>query len=271
METEVNQVASEYLSTQERQRLRHTHTFTQTFLQDLAQRDLQQITTGEMVDKYTTLFVSMQEKIQQLLMDGLLKGFYRRDFFVSQVQKIITESEKLKKDFPDYRGSTVIMIDYDNFKLANDTHKHGFGDHVLQEVAKIVRKHLRRQSDILGRETEQNENYIDEETVGHSVGRHGGDELIALLFDTGLEGAITITKRIQEEVDQLQIMAPDGTIWHQTLSIGVADILPTDKSANEVIARADAAVFEAKHLGKNQVAVWQKYQEYITASTSTNT
>jgi len=132
----------------------------------------------------------------------------------------------------------LILIDLDHFKQVNDTYGHVSGDAALRGVAGVV-GHCARDTD--------------------RAARYGGDELAVLLPETDHVGACVLAERIRAKVASVGIAPPPdasvatGTI-PLTLSIGVA-ALPgsTACTPSEFIARADAALYQAKRNGRNQV------------------
>jgi diguanylate cyclase (GGDEF)-like protein len=132
----------------------------------------------------------------------------------------------------------LILIDLDHFKQVNDTYGHVSGDAALRSVAAVV-SHCARDTD--------------------RAARYGGDELAILLPETDHVGACVLAERIRAKVAASGIAPPPdasvatGTI-PLTLSIGVA-ALPgsTASTPSEFIARADAALYQAKRNGRNQV------------------
>jgi diguanylate cyclase (GGDEF)-like protein len=131
----------------------------------------------------------------------------------------------------------AMMIDLDHFKRINDTYGHLAGDDVLKAVAAVVRQ----------------------ETRAHDlVGRFGGEEFVALLPSTSKEDAIVTAERIRQRVSELIISTKTNEgaavdIKRQTASIGVAAYPLDGASIEEVMSSADAAVYAAKHGGRNRV------------------
>lgn len=130
----------------------------------------------------------------------------------------------------------VLMMDVDHFKLYNDHHGHLQGDACLQAVAQALQQHLRKPEDL--------------------VARFGGEEFLAVLPDCSLAEARQVAERIREGVERLRL-THDGApgLKHVSLSIGVACVRPAqaDHSAPQLIAAADAALYEAKAQGRNRV------------------
>jgi diguanylate cyclase (GGDEF)-like protein len=130
----------------------------------------------------------------------------------------------------------LLMLDADNFKLFNDRYGHPDGDSVLQRIASCIRSQLRRPAD-------------------RGV-RYGGEEFVALLPDTELRGAVTIAESIRAAIAALAIAHEDAPGGRVTVSIGVASCYPVAGTAPaSLVQAADAALYEAKHAGRNHVRI----------------
>lgn len=136
------------------------------------------------------------------------------------------------------RNLSVLMIDLDNFKQANDLGGHAFGDYVLSATAKVIREHL-RESDI--------------------AGRYGGEEFVVILPETDGEHAAPAAEKLRAAIEAFEFRTshfpPVGDPpQHFTLSIGAASLpLPPNADPEVLMAQADEALFEAKRAGKNRV------------------
>ncbi|GLY64684.1 GGDEF domain-containing protein [Amycolatopsis taiwanensis] len=133
----------------------------------------------------------------------------------------------------------VLMIDLDHFKWINDTYGHPAGDDVLHNLAQLLND-VTRPSDV--------------------VGRFGGEEFLVLLADTDHAGATGTGERIRSAVAGLRITTTDKrgeltTIVNRTASVGVAVYPEHGTSLESLMQAADAAVYEAKEGGRNQVRV----------------
>ena len=135
------------------------------------------------------------------------------------------------------RGSIPLgfmMIDVDKFKVFNDMYGHQLGDLVLQTVAKVFGRVLKRSGDF--------------------AARYGGEEFSVLLPDTDMEGVVKIAEQIRQGVEEVVISYGEGKSVNVTVSIGVHSQIPTqNESIAEFIAYADAALYEAKKGGRNRV------------------
>lgn len=125
----------------------------------------------------------------------------------------------------------VLSFDLDNFKAINDTYGHQVGDQALKQFADNCKKHL-RESDIFG--------------------RMGGEEFTALLFETSLKESIHLAERIVKSTSEIVIHLDNEAI-NFTVSVGVASMLPSDQKMDDLLLRADRALYQAKANGRNQV------------------
>lgn len=128
------------------------------------------------------------------------------------------------------RPLSCLVIDIDNFKTINDTYGHTTGDAALKQVASILNEAVRR-SDM--------------------VCRLGGEEFLALLPETTLDGALALAEKIRATTSEREF-GESLRIFHLTLSIGAA-ALQDNESGNDMIARADMALYHAKEKGRNRV------------------
>jgi len=124
-----------------------------------------------------------------------------------------------------------VLADLDDFKAVNDRHGHPTGDEVLREFARTLKDCLRE---------------ID------LAGRWGGEEFAVILPGTDLEGAMQLAERIREALAARVIVSPLGERLSVTASFGVAE-WGGSGSWSDLLAAADAALYEAKRKGKNRV------------------
>jgi len=140
-----------------------------------------------------------------------------------------TEVEQIRR-YHHWLG--LIMLDIDDFKAINDSYGHQQGDLVLKRVARVLAENS-READF--------------------PARYGGEEMALILPHTDLQGAYAIAERIRTAIESARIPLGDGQgVVRVTASLGVA--ASTDCTKDELIAEADAALYEAKHGGKNRTA-----------------
>lgn len=134
---------------------------------------------------------------------------------------------------------SLILLDIDFFKRYNDTYGHVAGDHRLAEVAKVLKSCCHRKADL--------------------AVRYGGEEFAVLLPDTNLQGAVTLAEQIRSSLTEKHIIHSGSPTGYLTVSLGCYAFVPSSQDSTEVfIQRADAALYQAKHSGRNRVAVWSQ-------------
>ena len=130
---------------------------------------------------------------------------------------------------------SLIMLDIDFFKRYNDTYGHVVGDHCLAEVARAVKSCCHRKADL--------------------AVRYGGEEFAVLLPDTDIQGAMNLAEQIRRGVMDKNISHSGSPCGYVTVSLGCYSFVPTGRDSVEVfIQRADAALYQAKHSGRNRSA-----------------
>lgn len=167
-------------------------------------------------------------KLQEMIEIDDLTGLFNTRSLYSKLEFEIERAQRFS------RAVTVIMIDMDKFKSVNDSHDHLFGSFVLQEVGKIIR---------------QNTRMVD------IPARYGGDEFLIVLSEIPLSGVEFFCEKLRNRVEQHTFSSGPDSI-KLTLSIGFAtyDGDPTQTiTGKELVRRADAALYEAKHQGRNRV------------------
>ena len=137
----------------------------------------------------------------------------------------------------------VLMLDIDFFKKVNDTYGHACGDTILQEMAELFRKRI-RYTDTLGL------NYAKQDTM---VARYGGEEMVAILPDTSIFGATAVAEELRKSVEKAVFVCGEKEI-RITISIGVSvNSGQNDTGWQDILERADAALYIAKESGRNRV------------------
>ncbi len=134
---------------------------------------------------------------------------------------------------------SLILMDIDYFKLYNDHYGHQEGDECLKKVAKTLESLIQRPTDL--------------------VSRYGGEEFVALLPETGPDGAKILAERMRQTVEELCIPHQQSKVSEcVTLSLGVASVVPErGESAEKLVEMADKALYKAKQSGRNRVELFQ--------------
>jgi diguanylate cyclase (GGDEF)-like protein len=166
-------------------------------------------------------------KLEKLVRTDSLTGVNNRREILSFGDKEFKRCRRYRRYF------SVLVIDIDHFKHINDTFGHAMGDKTLITVAWAIKNCLRQ---------------VD------GFGRFGGEEFVAILPETNLEDATTTAQRICQVINKLNIELDQQKV-QVTASIGVATFNPQDSNLEEVIKRADHAMFAAKNQGRNRVSV----------------
>lgn len=178
------------------------------------------------IERDLTEHKELQFALEDLAMTDSLTGMANRQAFM----------ERAKSEF--YRARryghslSTIMIDIDHFKSINDQYGHAAGDEVLRQVGHQSQTRL-RDSDF--------------------IGRIGGEEFALLLPDTPHDSAYLVAERMREQLSKTTIFLDNETRLHVTASFGVATMNNDDADIHTVMQRADTAMYEAKHGGRNQV------------------
>jgi two-component system chemotaxis family response regulator WspR len=128
----------------------------------------------------------------------------------------------------------LLLCDVDHFKRYNDHLGHPAGDLCLKKVAAVLTGQLKRPADL--------------------AARYGGEEFVLLLPDTDLAGALRVGEACRAGLEQLALPHPGAPCGFVTMSLGVACIVPgEDDDPDDLVARADAALYDAKRAGRNRV------------------
>ncbi len=171
---------------------------------------------------------SYAQMLQYATLDALTGLNNRRQFETRLSQETATAKRKNKP-------LCCIMLDIDHFKKVNDTYGHAAGDCVLKNVANVIANEL-REYDI--------------------ASRYGGEEFCILLPDTKIEEAEFVAKRLRAAVEKTDIDVPDLGVLNVTISVGVSKFEKNYENPEILHQKADIALYEAKHGGRNRVVVY---------------
>ncbi|MEM9468989.1 MAG: PleD family two-component system response regulator [Pseudomonadota bacterium] len=168
---------------------------------------------------------SFEVSISMALTDPLT-GLYNRRYFEVHMAKTIEQARRSNKEM------ALLIMDIDHFKSVNDNYGHGVGDEILKEFADRIQEKL-RSFDL--------------------VARFGGEEFVAILPDVSEEIAHIVSERLRRSIadEPFKCSAPDGQI---DISVSIGGTLissQTEKTLEELLKRADDALYEAKENGRN--------------------
>ncbi|MCH7628804.1 MAG: GGDEF domain-containing protein [Proteobacteria bacterium] len=171
--------------------------------------------------------IALREKLRTQSLRDPLTGLYNRRYMEDALERFVSLGAR------GGASTAVIMLDLDNFKTLNDEHGHAKGDAVLRDVAAQLVGGL-RPSDVLC--------------------RYGGEELLAILPDCGLDDAMEKAEQLRERIELLS----EAHACRISASFGVGAIPETATSAADVVPIADAALYAAKKGGKNRVCAAER-------------
>jgi two-component system cell cycle response regulator len=172
------------------------------------------------------LRASVTQTIEMAVTDGLT-GLHNRRYLDSHLNTLFDRAVSRR------RPLSLMITDLDRFKAINDTHGHDGGDDVLREFARRLRKNVRG---------------ID------LACRFGGEEFVVVMPDTDPAIAEKVAERIRAEIEQTPFqIGKDGKSISVTVSVGVSSVLRGPDTVEDLMKRADVALYEAKTGGRNRV------------------
>ena len=176
--------------------------------------------------------ITARKKTEELLtamatLDSLT-GLPNRRYFWEQAEMMLRRAIRYEKNF------SLVMFDLDHFKRVNDTYGHDAGDKVLQMAGQKAKQAL-RETDI--------------------IGRVGGEEFAVAMPETDLDAARLAAERLRQELMKTEVTTSDGEIVKITASLGIAQLDSRNVSLDDLMKRADEALYEAKRTGRNRVVV----------------
>ncbi len=167
-----------------------------------------------------------RERLEALTTTDSLTGLLNRKGITEGFATFLVRYRRHRRPF------SVIMLDIDHFKAINDRYGHLVGDLVLREVSRLLQREM-RQVDL--------------------VGRYGGEEFLVLLDETGAEAAFVVAERIRNALAET-VISHEGIRVRVTASFGVAEVA-RGESMEELLERADRAMYHAKKGGRNRTVV----------------
>jgi len=183
---------------------------------------------GQLTQVFKNLVTRVRERegqgeLERLSVTDGLTGLYNRRHLMGTLANEVQRSRRLRRAF------SVLLADVDHFKQYNDTHGHLGGDAVLVKIAEILRQTTRG---------------VD------SVARYGGEEFLVMLIEAPIATAAAVGERLRARV-----AAEEFGGGRVTVSVGAAEYPTHGETPEELIASADAAMYQAKNEGRDRVIV----------------
>jgi diguanylate cyclase (GGDEF)-like protein len=166
-----------------------------------------------------------EEALRRATVDPLT-GLRTRAFLFTALEREINRSQRTGRRF------CLLMMDLDDLKMINDRHGHHHGDRILRAVGEVIRDGIRR---------------ID------TGARYGGDEFVVLLPETDPTGGWVLAEKIRRGVAELSMDA-GGHALRGSLSIGLVTHPDDGRTADELMIRADEAMYRSKQAGRDRVS-----------------
>ena len=177
--------------------------------------------------RYTEQLRENVQQSMQMAVTDPLTGLYNRRYMETHLATLLDQTTKRGKSV------SILVIDIDYFKAVNDCHGHDIGDQVLQEFAERIRSNIR--------------------TIDMAC-RFGGEEFVLVMPDTDMSLAYKIGERLR----QIVASAPFDVVENEppldiTISIGISALQHPDDTPDDILKRADQALYRAKRDGRNRV------------------
>jgi diguanylate cyclase (GGDEF)-like protein/PAS domain S-box-containing protein len=172
--------------------------------------------------------IRLREALRMQSVRDALTGLYNRRYLEEVLDRETRRAGRAGQSMG------VIMLDLDHFKRFNDTYGHDAGDTVLRETAALLLKNVRAED---------------------FVCRFGGEEFVVILPTADANGSRARAERLRSKMRELTIMHHGSSLGMVTISVGIASFPSHGMSPKELMAAADAALYQAKRSGRDQVAV----------------
>lgn len=169
--------------------------------------------------------IELQRQLEKIASTDSLTGIFNRGHFM------LLAAQEIKRRIRYGHPLSILLFDLDYFKDVNDTYGHHSGDKVLQDFTQCIEQEL-RDSDIFG--------------------RLGGEEFAAIIVDTQRAETSQLAERLRQKIEDLEITSDDHLI-RVTVSIGCTEWQEGDLEVEDILKRADKALYRAKEGGRNRV------------------
>src|SRR3954469_17606202 len=169
--------------------------------------------------------IDLHEQLRRQATVDELTGLANQRSFRESLGKAIAHAHRSGEPL------SLVLVDVDNFKRVNDTHRHQCGDAVLRGLGGVLRERTR---------------------AADMPARYGGEELAVIMPATDTAGACVSAEELRAAVGRITVEGRDGPV-RVTASFGVAELGPEVQDAEALVAAADAALYAAKRCGKDRV------------------
>ncbi|MBI5304955.1 MAG: diguanylate cyclase [Chloroflexi bacterium] len=206
----------------------HTHHQTETdSALALAERKSLAIAMGEHIG-LALANLNLRESLRNQAIHDLLTGLFNRRYMEETLERELRRAARRNA------GVGTIMLDLDHFKNFNDAHGHAMGDRILHQVGVFLRQHAR---------------------VEDIACRYGGEEFVVIMPETNLAVTVRRAEELRAGIRELSVQHLGEVLSGVTVSLGVAIFPEHGATAAEIIQSADAALYRAKHEGRDRVVV----------------
>ena len=186
------------------------------------------VTVGEGI-KLCLSNLKLREIMHEQATHDSLTGLFNRRYLDDTLPREVSHARRQNTDI------CIAMLDIDHFKQFNDTFGHEAGDIILRELGQVLHENVRK-SDI--------------------ACRYGGEEFVVVLLDSPLEVSYQHLEKIRALVKEAQIRYGHQLLGTVTLSVGLVEASKDGMTAEEILRAADAALYTAKHAGRDQIVVF---------------
>ena len=192
-------------------------------------QEAQQLIATRVVEQYSLFLANfrLREALKREAIRDPLTKLYNRRYMEEALNREVQRAER------HHSSVGIIMLDVDHFKKFNDSHGHEAGDVVLERLGELLQNNIRG---------------------GDIACRYGGEEFLLILPDTTLEIAAMRARELLDRSRQLQIVHQHNT-FSITISLGVSALPEHGQTIHKIVNAADTALYQAKHSGRDQVAI----------------
>lgn len=180
----------------------------------------------EVIRRYAAKLASTNRKLQNMAMTDFLTGLPNRRSALQRLKNLIAEVQRYGEPL------SCVMIDIDHFKQVNDTYGHDCGDSALKQITKLFEEKARSYD---------------------MVSRWGGEEFLVISARSSAADTCQLAERLRRTVESHKIRISKHQTMQLTISLGVATWCPDFHNAEELIKKADQALYQAKTNGRNRV------------------